>query len=142
MAVRGLLSHLDINVADPKASIAFYSLVLGHLGFERHDVAPDRAWWSIEYSDGSSFGLEIRPPARPAPSDRHERYSPGIDHLAFHAASRADVDALFEVLADAGVAVEDPPAVYDYSPGYYAVAFDDPSGIRLEVVHDPASNPP
>jgi hypothetical protein len=37
--------------------------------------------------------------------------------------------------------VADPPAEYDYTPGYYAVAFDDPSGIRLEVVHDPSTNP-
>lgn len=140
MPVRGLPSHLDLNVADPEKSIEFYDLVLGHLGFERHDLAPDRAWWSIDYGHGASFGLEVRSPAQPAPDSRHERYRPGIDHLAFHAGSRADVDALFERLIAAGVTVQDPPAEYDYSRGYYAVAFDDPSGIRLEVVYDPTTN--
>jgi glyoxylase I family protein len=141
MPVRGLVSHLDLNVADAKASLPFYDTVLTHLGYVRVDLADDRAWWSIEYPGGSSFGIEIRPPSHAAPSDRHERYSPGIDHLAFHAATRADVDALYETLLDAGYHVADPPAEYDYSPGYYAVAFDDPSGVRLEVVHDPSTNP-
>ena len=87
------------------------------------------------------LGIEIRPPAGPAPRDRHERYAPGIDHLAFHAESRDEVDALYSALLAAGHPVADPPAEYDYTPGYYAVAFDDPSGIRLEVVYEPAANP-
>ncbi len=37
--------------------------------------------------------------------------------------------------------VAEPPTTYDYAPGYYAVAFDDPDGIRLEVVYDPTTNP-
>ncbi len=77
----------------------------------------------------------------PAPRVGHERYGPGIDHLAFQADSRADVDAVFGLLTNAGYEIADPPGEYDYSPGYYAVAFDDPNGIRLEVVHDPATNP-
>ncbi len=138
---RGFISHLDLNVANPEASVTFYGVVLGHLGFERHDIGPGRSWWSLRYADGAVFGIEIRPPAHAAPRDRHERYSPGIDHLAFHAESRDDVDALYASLIGAGIPVADPPAEYDYTPGYYAVAFDDPSGIRLEVVYEPASNP-
>ncbi len=78
---------------------------------------------------------------RTPPRDRHERYAPGLDHLAFHAESRADVDGLEAALVDAGYTVAEPAREYDYTPGYYAVAFDDPSGIRLEVVHEPAANP-
>ena len=141
MSTRGFISHLDLNVSHPEESIRFYALVLGHLGFERHDIDEGRAWWSLRHADGAVFGIEVRPPAEPSPRLRHERYSPGIDHLAFHAASRDDVDALHAGLIDAGFAVADPPAEYDYTPGYYAVAFDDPSGIRLEVVHDPSGNP-
>jgi len=141
MAIRGFVSHLDLNVADAARSVEFYALVLGHLGFERHPIGRDRCWWSLRYPDGAVLGIEIRPPAEPAARARHERYSPGIDHLAFHADSRADIDSLYQVLTAHGHAVADPPAEYDYAPGYYAVAFDDPSGIRLEVVHDPTSNP-
>ena len=141
MPTRGPLSHLDLNVSDAAASIRFYGLVLEYLGYERHDIDSNRAWWSIALLDGSTFGIEIRPPSEPAPRDHHERYSPGIDHVAFHASSRADVEGVALMLEAAGFEVADPPAEYDYSPGYYATAFDDPDGIRIEVVYEPTSNP-
>ena len=36
-----------------------------------------------------------------------------------------------------GAEITDPPAEYDYLPGYYAVYFLDPDGIKLEVAHTP-----
>lgn len=141
MPTRGPLSHLDLNVSDPEASLRFYGLVLEYLGYERHDVDGERAWWSIVQPDGTTFGIEIRPPREPAPGTRHDRYAPGIDHLAFHASSRADVQGVALMLEAAGFAVADPPAEYDYSLGYYATAFDDPDGIRIEIVHEPETNP-
>jgi hypothetical protein len=33
--------------------------------------------------------------------------------------------------------IESGPAECDYSPGYYAVFFYDPDGLKLEVVHQP-----
>ena len=33
--------------------------------------------------------------------------------------------------------IENEPAEYDYIPGYYAVFFHDPDGIKLEIVHVP-----
>lgn len=140
MAVRGLPSHLDLNVPDAPASVEFYSLLLGHLGYVRRDVGADRAEFSIGIPGGGVFGIEIRPPAASG-GDVHDRYAPGIDHLAFHVESSGAVDVVFELVRSAGYEVADPPAEYDYTPGYYAVAFDDPSGIRLEVVHDPSTNP-
>lgn len=141
MAVRGLISHLDLNVSDPSCSLPFYALVLEHLGLERQAGPADRGVWTQHLPNGATWGIEIRPAREAAPRDRHERYAPGIDHLAFHAESRADVDALSAALIGAGYAVADPPAEYDYTPGYYAVAFDDPDGIRLEVVYEPETNP-
>ena len=138
--VRGPLSHLDLNVSDPHRSIAFYSLLLEHLGYERHEISADRCWWSLRRGDGFQFGIEVRSPRNTAPRNHHERYSPGIDHLAFHAESRSDVDGVFTLLVEAGLSIADPPSEYDYSPGYYAVAFDDPNGIRLEVVYEPRAN--
>jgi catechol 2,3-dioxygenase-like lactoylglutathione lyase family enzyme len=33
--------------------------------------------------------------------------------------------------------IESEPRDYDYMPGYYAVFFYDPDGIKLEIVHKP-----
>ncbi|MDH3679583.1 MAG: VOC family protein [Acidimicrobiia bacterium] len=141
MATRGFISHLDLNVSDPDRSLPFYELVLGYLGFISHSIDDRRRFWSLATRNGPELAIEIRPPSHPPPRRYHERYTPGIDHLAFHAESRAAVDELARLLVEAGYEVADPPAEYGYTAGYYAVAFDDPDGIRLEVVHEPAANP-
>ena len=141
MTVRGAISHLDLNVSDPARSIPFYELVLEYLGLECLDRSEDRAVWGQQSAAGTWWGIEIRAPRGRLARDHHERNAPGIDHLAFHAESRADVDGLFDRLIEAGYPVAEPPREYDYTDEYYAVAFDDPDGIRLEVVHEPMANP-
>jgi catechol 2,3-dioxygenase-like lactoylglutathione lyase family enzyme len=37
-----------------------------------------------------------------------------------------------------GAEIESEPQEYTYSPGYYAVFFFDPDGMKLEIVHVPA----
>jgi hypothetical protein len=41
------------------------------------------------------------------------------------------------MLLENDVNVLDPPADYSYEPGYYAVFFSDPDGMKLEFVHVP-----
>jgi catechol 2,3-dioxygenase-like lactoylglutathione lyase family enzyme len=141
MAIRGFLSHLDLNVADVERSLPFYGLVFEYLGLERVASPPDRGVWGGTLPSGAWWGVEVRPPRERPPRRSDERYAPGIDHVALHAESRADVDGLSAALTGAGYEVADPPAEYDYTPGYDAIAFDDPDGIRIEVVYDPATNP-
>lgn len=58
--------------------------------------------------------------------------------MAFRAADRADVDALYTLLQNIGATVLDAPAEYpQYSEGYYAVFFTDPDGLKLEYVFKP-----
>jgi catechol 2,3-dioxygenase-like lactoylglutathione lyase family enzyme len=74
-------------------------------------------------------------------SDSHgvpyERYSVGVHHVALKAASREVVDNTASWLEQVGATIESAPREYDYSPGYYAVFFRDPDGIKLEVAHRP-----
>lgn len=153
MPVTGPLSHIDLSVGDPDVSIPFYAAFFESLGFRRFESdlpgfggdAPRRAAWWIRQADGSLFGVEVRPASEQSRSQRHDRYAPGLHHLAFHAASREAVDRLHARVRDAGGEVLDPPADYSgrpgYGEGYYAVFFADPDGVKLEVVHEPATNP-
>ena len=59
----------------------------------------------------------------------------GVDHLAVAAQSREQVDERAVWLRERGAEIESGPAEYEYSPGYYAVFFYDPDGIKLEIVH-------
>jgi len=90
---------------------------------------------------GEPAGWFILRPARRGEADRaHDRWTPGLHHLAWRAASRAEVDALAELLRNMHAAIESGPADQpDYGDGYYAVFFLDPDGIKLELAHTPAT---
>jgi glyoxylase I family protein len=153
MSVRGPLSHIDLSVGDPDRSIPFYAALFEALGFRRFrspDPAfaaerPRRAAWFLRQPDGSIFGIEVRPATQESQSKTHDRYAPGLHHLAFHAESRAAVDEIHARIAATGGTVLDPPADYSgrpgYTDGYYAAFFADPDGVKLEVVHEPRTNP-
>ena len=59
-----------------------------------------------------------------------------LHHVAFEAPSRA-VDERAEWVRTQDVELESEPQEYTYSPGYYAVFFFDPDGLKLEIVHVP-----
>jgi glyoxylase I family protein len=136
--IRGSLSHLDLTVADLQRSVAFYDRVLGRLGYRRSDgVGAGAPCWAISDSCGGFFTIALKP-ARPESRNRaHDRYAPGLHHLAFHADSREEVDELHGFLLGIGATILDPPAEYGYTPGYYAAFFADPDGLKLEVVFEP-----
>ena len=74
----------------------------------------------------------------PNASRVHDRYSPGLHHVAWTAQSREDVEALYARLLEIGAEILDPPADYpQYGKGYYAVFFTDPDGLKLEYVFKP-----
>jgi glyoxylase I family protein len=135
--VRGSLSHIDLTVTDLKSSVEFYDRVLGRLGYRRLDeVGAGAPCWGVSDAGGGFFTIALKP-ARPGSRTTHDRYAPGLHHLAFHADSREDVDRFHDFLLDIGATILDPPAEYAYTPGYYAVFFADPDGIKLEVVFEP-----
>jgi glyoxylase I family protein len=136
--VRGSLSHVDLTVTDLKGSVDFYDRVLGRLGYRRLDaVGAGAPCWGISDSAGGFFTIALKPARPESRATAHDRYAPGLHHLAFHADSREDVDEFHGFLLDIGAAILDPPAEYAYSAGYYAVFFADPDGIKLELVFEP-----
>lgn len=128
----GWLHHIDITVSDLQRSTRFYDQVLPLMGFRRIQDVPEGPLWAGERIE---VGLQA---ARPEQARNHDRYSPGLHHVAFGAADRAAVDRMYQALLSLRVQILDSPALYDrYSPGYYAVFFADPDGIKLEYVYTP-----
>jgi glyoxylase I family protein len=128
------LHHVDLTVSDIERSKRFYKPVMEYLGYRMtEDTAQDLGFAA---GDDNATGMVLHP-ARPAGREkRHDRYSPGLHHLAFRATSRAEVDGLHELLKQMRSTILDPPAVY-YPPDYYAVFFADPDGLKLEIVFKP-----
>jgi diadenosine tetraphosphate (Ap4A) HIT family hydrolase/catechol 2,3-dioxygenase-like lactoylglutathione lyase family enzyme len=129
------LHHIDLTVADLERSTRYYAAVLPIIGFERIADAEEGPLWR---KAGFELGLQG---ARGAGRERtHDRYSPGLHHVAFAAPAPDAVDVAYRALVALGVEILDAPAAYDrYVPGYYAVFFTDPDGIKLEYVYTPAA---
>jgi len=129
----GSLHHVDLTVSDMGRSLAFYDRVLPLLGFERLRDSDDGPLWA-----GRSMEFGLQQARAGSRAVRHDRYAPGLHHLAFGAASRADVDRVHGELERLAVVILEPPALYEhYAPGYYAVFFADPDGVKLEYVYTP-----
>lgn len=125
------INHISMTARDLKSSLPFYSKVLEYLGLQLAVASDMIAVWR-DPSGGPGFNLWQ---AKPELADRdHRIYAPGYHHLAFAADSRDQVDGLFELLRSEGFRILDPPQAYDnYGPGYYAVYFADPDGMKYEL---------
>ena len=133
------IHHLDLVVSDLERSLAFYRGLLQPLGYVREGPIVGERGERVVYFDHirgqGAIGLRERQ------SDAHgvpyDRYAVGVHHVAFAATSRSMVHERTAWLAEQGVTIESGPREYDYIPGYFAVFFYDPDGIKLEIVHVP-----
>lgn len=135
--MRGAIHHLDLTVRDPRASRDFYAAVLGFMGYG--EVADHDRGFDYDLATETGFCSIGIVKAEGSNADRvHDRYSPGLHHVAWTAQDREDVDRMHELLRAIGATILDAPADYPrYGVGYYAVFFADPDGLKLEYVHKP-----
>ena len=128
--------HVDLVVSSIERSLPFYRDLLAPLGWHGVTEVEGERGETIWYlwGPGSSIGLRHAQ----SPSDEPvDRYRVGLHHLALEAASRAVVAERANWLREQGAEIESGPEEYFYSPGYYAVFFYDPDGLKLEIVHVP-----
>jgi catechol 2,3-dioxygenase-like lactoylglutathione lyase family enzyme len=126
--------HVDLVVSSIERSLPFYRELLGPLGWHGLGEVEGERGETIYYltGPGTSIGL------RQAQSEgAHDRYAVGLHHVAIEAMSRAAVNERADWLRAQGAEIESGPEEYAYIPGYYAVFFYDPDGIKLEIVHIP-----
>jgi len=126
--------HVDLVVSSIERSLPFYRELLGPLGWHRVSEVEGERGETIHYLIGGGTSIGLREAQSPGEFDR---YRVGLHHLAVEAGSRAAVDERYRWLLDRGVKIETPPQEYLYLPGYYAVFFYDPDGIKLEILHLP-----
>jgi catechol 2,3-dioxygenase-like lactoylglutathione lyase family enzyme len=126
------LSHIDLNVSDYAKSIRFYDLVLLSLGWKRLSCRTD----FTTYSDGA-MKICLGETEAKFKADGFHRKKTGLNHLAFYASSKNELDAFYnDVLKKNGI-----PTLYEQGPygddDYYAVYFEDPDRMKIEVVYSP-----
>ena len=131
------MHHVDLVVRSVERTLPFYRDLLGPLGWHGMSEVEGERGETIWYltGPGTSVGIRAAQPSQIGPG--YDRYSVGLHHLAFEAPSRNVVDERADWLHAHEVEFESEPREYGYSPGYYAVFFYDPDGIKLEIVHVP-----
>jgi catechol 2,3-dioxygenase-like lactoylglutathione lyase family enzyme len=117
-----VLDHVEIQVADPERSAAFYDAVLAPLGAGRRIEHQQR----IGYGPGRPE-FWIGPVVGPASPSRET-------HLGFAAPGRDAVDAFYAAAVAQGAPVLHQPKVWpQYHDSYYAAFVRDPDGNNVEA---------
>lgn len=121
-----LFDHIDLRVRNRENAQRFYAQILPAIGF-RVDKSGDK--WGLFEAEGSVavdfFGFTEEP-----------GHKPNGNRIAFWAPNREAVEEVGKVVRHAGAKnIEGPELCVEYSPGYYAVFFEDPDGNKLEVCY-------
>jgi catechol 2,3-dioxygenase-like lactoylglutathione lyase family enzyme len=128
--------HVDLVVSSIERSLPFYRDLLGPLGYHGVSEVKGERGETIWYLWGPDTSIGLRE-AQTQSDGPYDRYRVGLHHLALEAVSRAVVNERAEWLRGQGAEIESGPEEYWYQPGYYAVFFYDPDGVKLEIVHVP-----
>ena len=123
-----MIDHMGLGVSDFAASKAFYSRALMPIGYELlYDLPAELTG----HGAAAGFGLPPKPDFWIGGGQPH---GPPI-HVAFRAASRAQVDAFYRAALAAGGRDNGAPGLRpDYHPNYYGAFVLDPDGHNVEVV--------
>ena len=131
--MRASLYHVQLNVAS--TSFPFYRALFGAL--EYRVIAAESDVLAVSDERSAIWLVATAEPHRTPPFHRQRT---GLNHLAFRVGAREEVGRFVaEFLQPRGI-----PCLYggpreypEYAPGYYAVFFEDPERIKLEVAHVP-----
>ncbi|HEY7198279.1 MAG TPA: VOC family protein [Gaiellaceae bacterium] len=130
--------HVDLVVSDVERSLAFYRALLTPLGWHGVSNQPGERGETIHYlyGPGSSIGLREAPGGPTGlPVDR---YRVGLHHVCLEVPERVDLDQAAARVVDFGATVTDGPRHFpEYRDGYHALFFEDPDGLKLELVWTP-----
>lgn len=126
-----MVHHIELYVSDLERAIDFWTPFMARLGFEGER-------WSVgmNYIAGETDPyVSLLEAPKDHVASGHHRKRIGMNHLAFKASSRKQVDELRDWVKQAGHRLlYDDRYPYATAPDYYALFCEDPDRIKLEVV--------
>jgi catechol 2,3-dioxygenase-like lactoylglutathione lyase family enzyme len=124
----GLLHHIELYVSNLDKSVEFWGWFLSLLGYSEYQQWDKGRSWKL----GPTYLVLVQVSERHSDIPYH-RCKVGLNHLAFHAASRQQVEEVANALCERGTAI-----LYDsplsFEDGQYALYFEDPDRIKIELV--------
>ena len=126
-----MLDHLGVNVPDLPRAKDYYDAIMPVLGFEPFFITEKE--FSYKPAGGKP-GTTIFFYIAREESD-YSRWQDGLQHLAFRARSRAEVDAAHEKAIELGSEIIRTPRLFPrFHENYYATFWYDPHRFMLEMV--------
>ena len=132
------INHLALHVTDLDRSEKFYDPVCTFLGYDKHARNGAIILYRKKHCIGDLIMLRVR---KAGQGKSYDPEAPGFSHLAWDAESRKQVDDLHRLLKKHRATILDAPCEMNYCRGYYAVWFQDPDGMKLELAHTPHQSP-
>ncbi|MCJ7840948.1 VOC family protein [Lederbergia sp. NSJ-179] len=126
----GVIHHIEINVSNLKNTVDFWTWFLDDLGYKVYQEWEKGQSWKL----GQTYIVFVQAEERFLDVPYH-RCRVGLNHLAFHASSRAQVDKVVSKLKEKGTNIlyrDKHP--FAGGPDHYAVYFEDPDRIKIELV--------
>jgi catechol 2,3-dioxygenase-like lactoylglutathione lyase family enzyme len=125
----GAIHHVELWVPNLDRAIVSWGWLLTSLGYRMFQDWPGGRSWQA----GDAYIVVEQSPARTA--SRHDRCRPGLNHLAFHVASRGLVDELTAEALLHGwklMFADDHP--FAGGPQHYAAYLENSDGFEAELV--------
>ena len=120
-----LFDHLDLRVSNAAAARPLYDAFLPALGFTKTGLCNGVPYFGLEGDTKNSPFIELN--EEPGHRGNSTRF-------AFWADTEEEVNRLGGIVRDAGALVVEGPAYWpEYTPGYYAVFFEDRDGNKWEI---------
>ncbi|MRH44631.1 hypothetical protein GH741_18450 [Aquibacillus halophilus] len=125
-----MIHHVELYVSNLKQSTQFWGWLLNELGYQLYQEWDQGISW--KYQD--TYLVFVQAKEKHLKAGFH-RARVGLNHLAFHAKSKEQVDALTNELKYKGINI----LYHDRHPyaggkNHYAVYFEDPDRIKVELV--------
>jgi catechol 2,3-dioxygenase-like lactoylglutathione lyase family enzyme len=128
---RGHLHHVELWVPDLDRSIASLGWLLQELGYQQFQSWSAGRSWLLD----DTYVVVEQSAALTGTS--HDRHLPGLNHLAFHAGSTAEVDRLMsEATARGWTLLFADRHPHAGGPDHYAGFLVDADGFEVELVAD------
>ncbi|MDU0330802.1 MULTISPECIES: VOC family protein [Paenibacillus] len=125
-----MIHHVEINVSDLQTSRAFWDWIFQELGYSVY-----QDWdQGVSWRSGTTYLVFVQTEPNYLDIPYHRKRA-GLNHLAFQANSKEQVDRMTKHLEERGVPIlykDRHP--YAGGPGHYAVFFEDPDRIKVEIV--------
>ncbi|MBK7444873.1 MAG: VOC family protein [Ignavibacteria bacterium] len=131
--MNGIIHHIEIYVSDLKRTILFWDWLLTKKFTYEIYQQWDRG---ISFKLGETYIVFVQTEKKYL-SNPYNRRNTGLNHLAFHCSSKEFVDTLTKELKEKNINIlyaDKHP--YAGGENYYAVFFEDPDRIKVEVVAD------